>query len=67
METNTNTNQSQTSKSKAYFVEPRAYLSKDKKYLTLVLPGNLIIRKPCNFYKAVMGLPWERAAKESAS
>ena len=67
METNTNTNQSQVRQSKAYFVEPKTYLSKDGKYLTLVLPGNLIVRKPCNFFKAVMGLPWERAAKESSS
>lgn len=31
------------------YVEHRVYLSKDKRYLTLVLPGNIAIRKDWTF------------------
>lgn len=54
-----NANQSQTQKpSRAYYVEPRAFLSRDGQYLTLVLPGNLLVRKHVNFFKKMMGIPF---------
>ena len=55
--------QSQKDKNQAVFADPRAYLSKDGEYLTLVLPGNLIVRKHVNFYKSVMGLPFTPKAR----
>jgi len=63
METNIKINQLQVKQNKAYFVEPKTYLSKDGKYISLVLPGNLIVRKSCNYFKAVMGLPYQKAKK----
>lgn len=60
METKNTNQQNQT---KGVFVEPKVYLSKDRNYITLVLPGNILLRKPCNYFKAVMGLPYERLAK----
>lgn len=56
---------SKKSKSQAVFADPKAYLSKDGEYLSLVLPGNLIVRKHVNFFKAVMGLPFTPKAKAS--
>ena len=59
-----NTNQNQDSQTRGVFVEPKVYLSKDRNYITLVIPGtNFIVRKSCNYFKAVMGLPWERLVK----
>ena len=64
METNKNTNQEQNQLSQGVFVEPKVYLSKDGNFISLVIPGtNLIVRKSCNYFKAIMGLPWERLAK----
>ena len=57
--------QSQKDKNQAVFADPKAYLSKDSEYLTLVLPGNLLIRKHVNFFKSVMGLPFTPKAKVS--
>ena len=63
METNKTTNRNQSNQSKGVFVEPKVYLSKDRNYITIVLPGNLLVRKPCNYFKAIMGLPFERLVK----
>jgi hypothetical protein len=60
VETKNTNHQNQT---RGVFVEPKVYLSKDRNYITLVLPGNILVRKPCNYFKAIMGLPWERLAK----
>jgi len=58
-----NSNQNPDNQNRAVFVEPKVYLSKNRNYITLVLPGNILVRKPCNYFKAVMGLPWERLVK----
>ena len=50
METNNNNTQTKT---QGFFAEPRAYLSKDGEYLTLVLPGNMLIRKHVNFQEVI--------------
>lgn len=55
--------QSQKDKNQAVFADPRAYLSKDGEYLTLVLPGNLLIRKHTNFYKRILGIPFTPKAR----
>jgi hypothetical protein len=52
--------------SQGFFAQPRAYLSKDGEYLTLVLPGNMIVRKHVNYFKAVMGLPFSPKSKQTA-
>ena len=38
------------------YIQPRAYLSKDGEYLTLVLPGNMVVRKHVNYFKAILGV-----------
>lgn len=48
-----------------FFVQPRAYLSNDGEYLTLVLPGNILVRKHVNFFKSVMGIPFTRKTQPS--
>lgn len=60
METNQSQNQAAVAPTRATFVQPRTYLSKDREYLTLVLPGNVIVRKHVNFFKAAMGLAFEK-------
>ncbi|MGE4233113.1 MAG: hypothetical protein AB7F43_07270 [Bacteriovoracia bacterium] len=52
--------------SQGFFAQPRAYLSKDGEYLTLVLPGNMIVRKHVNFFKAVLGIPFTPKAPKSS-
>jgi hypothetical protein len=63
------TNQTETSqdqgKAQGFYAQPQAYLSRDKQYLTLVLPRNMIVRKHVNFFKAVMDLPFERRTREA--
>ena len=56
MNTNKIENQSQTNQAHGFYAQPRAYMSKDGEYLTLVLPGNMIVRKHVNFYKAILGV-----------
>ena len=52
MKTNNNTQPTQTTNvSQGFFAEPRAFLSNDGQYLTLVLPGNMRVRKHVNFFK----------------
>ena len=53
-----------TPNTQANFIQPRCYLSKDGKYLTLVLPGNLIVRKHVNYFKQILGVPYERTQTE---
>lgn len=54
-----NVNESRTNKAPmSQFIEPRAFLSRDGEYVTLVLPGNLLIRKHVHFFKKVMGIPF---------
>ena len=50
-----NTNNTQTN-NQGFFAQPRAFLKGE--YLTLVLPGNMIVRKHVNFYKAILGVPF---------
>ena len=65
METNQNNSTQDQGKATGFYAQPRAYLSRDKQYLTLVLPGNMLVRKHVNFFKAVMGLPFERQVREA--
>ena len=37
------------------FVNPTSVrVSKDKRYLIIALPGNLIVRKPVNYFRAIL-------------
>ena len=64
METKTQVSEIQNSNpNQGFYAQPRAYLSKDGEYLVLVLPGNQIVRKHVNWFKSIMGLPFERKAK----
>ena len=57
MEQNKNENQMQVgNQNQGFFAQPRAFLSKDGEYLTLVLPGNMLVRKHVNFYKKLLGV-----------
>ena len=62
METKKQT-QSKSKNNQAVFADPRAYLSKDREYLTLVLPNNVLIRKHVNYFKAIMEIPFTSKAK----
>ena len=44
------------------FVEPKVFLSKDKNYITMFLPGNMAVRKHVNFFKSILGVPFEKKA-----
>ena len=63
-ETQTQTT-TQQPRGQGFFAQPRAYLSKDGEYLTLVLPGNMIVRKHVNFFKAILGVPFTRKTKQA--
>lgn len=39
-----------------FYIQPKAFLSKDGEYLTLILPGNIIVRKHVNYFKAIFGI-----------
>ena len=56
---------SQSKKTQRSFADPKAYLSKDGEWLSLVLPDNVIVRKHVNYFKSVMGLPFTPKAKAS--
>ena len=65
METNQTASSQDQGKMQGFYAQPRAYLSRDKQYLTLILPGNMLVRKHVNFFKAVMGLPFEKQVREA--
>lgn len=59
MNNNTNEIQAETkTQTKGNFVEPKVYLSKDGEFITLVLPGNQLVRKHVNYFKAIMKIPF---------
>ena len=69
MDTNRNETQAQNTNSipvQGFYAQPRAYLSKDGEYLTLVLPGNMIVRKHVNFFKAILGVAYTRKTKAAS-
>lgn len=53
MNTQNNNTQAET-KAQSQFVEPKAYLKGE--YLTLVIGGNIVIRKHVNYYKKILGI-----------
>ena len=53
-----NKNVNQPNQNQGFFAQPKAYLSKDGEYLTLVLPGNMLVRKHVNWIKAILGVPY---------
>lgn len=46
-----------------FFGKVRAFLSQDGEYLTIVLPGNMLVRKHVNFFKAILGVPYKPKAQ----
>ena len=55
MNTNQQTQKAQQEpKAQGQFVEPKVYLKGD--YLTLVLPGNVLVRKHVNYFKKILGV-----------
>jgi len=69
VEQNKNDIQSQgNNQNQGFFAQPRAFLSRDGEYLTLVLPGNMLVRKHVNFYKKLLGVPFTpKATLESVA
>ena len=51
-------NVTQIQETPAFINDVRISLSKDQQHLLIFLPGNQIVRKPVNFFKAVMKLPY---------
>jgi hypothetical protein len=41
-----------------FLSEVRGYISKDGEYLTLVLPGNMRVRKHRNWFLSMLGVPF---------
>ncbi|MBI3295881.1 MAG: hypothetical protein HYZ71_14240 [Deltaproteobacteria bacterium] len=52
---------------KRTFVEPKVYKSKDQEFLEIVLPGDLIVRKHINYFKAIMGVPFTPRPKKAGA
>lgn len=67
METNQAKTETTNSGNQGFYAQPRAYLSKDGEYLTLVLPGNMIVRKHVNFFKAILGVPFTPKVKKEGA
>ena len=63
MDAITNTTSNPRRQDRRFYAEPQAYISQDGEYLTLVLPGNLAVRKHVNFFKSVLGVPFIPKAK----
>lgn len=42
------------------YAQPRVYLSRDGEYLVMVLPGNMLVRKHVNYFKQILGIPYDR-------
>lgn len=64
MEQNNNDIQTQgNNQNQGFIADVRAYLSKDGEYLTLVLPGNMRVRKHVNFLKKILGVPFTPKAR----
>jgi len=61
----------QAQPAQGFLSDIRAYVSSDGEYLTLVLPGNMRVRKHRNFYLALLGVAFvpkaaQRAAADAA-
>ena len=67
METNKNTTQNSSQQGQRFYAEPHIYISKDGEYLTLVLPGNIAVRKHVNYFKSILGVPFVPKAKAAAA
>lgn len=55
-------NVTKTQESPVFISDVRMSLSKDQQYLLIFLPNNQILRKPVNFFKAAMKLPYTKKA-----
>ena len=62
-QTQDNAVQSTTQPLQGFIAEPRAYMSKDGQYLTLVLPGNMRVRKHRHWFMSILGLEFEAKSK----
>ena len=57
-QTNESNQNQEVNQTQGFYAQPRAYLSKDGQYLTLVLPGDMRIRKSVNWFKKILGVPF---------
>ncbi len=67
METNTQ-NKVNAQRNQGKFVEPTVFVKGD--YITLALPGNILVRKHVNYFKKIMGvsfIPKVRSEDQSFS
>ena len=62
---NQKTNEVQNSKTQGRFVEPTVFLKGD--YITLALPGNVLVRKHINYFKRILGVPFIPKTETSSS
>ena len=46
------------------YIEPKAFLSRNGEYISLLLPNGMIIRKHINFFKKIMGVPFVPKPKD---
>ena len=51
-----NSNQEANQSQKGQFVEPKVFKKGD--YITLALPGNILVRKHINYFKQILGVPF---------
>ncbi len=58
----TNATENQNIQSRTY-VEPKVFLSRNGEYLTMLLPGNLVIRKHVNYFKRLLNVAYEPKTK----
>ena len=64
METNTQ-NKANAQSNQGKFVEPTVFLKGD--YITLALPGNILVRKHINYFKKILGVSFVPAPKKQSS
>lgn len=59
------TNQEQ--KERPTYIEPKIFLSRDGEYLTILVPGNFIIRKHTNYFKKLLGVAFTPKSKHEST
>ena len=60
-----NTEQNAKQSQKGQFVEPKVFKKGD--YITLALPGNILVRKHVNYFKQILGVSFVPVTKPQAT
>ena len=61
----TTTETQNANQSQGFYAQPRVFLTKDGEYLVHLLPGNMVVKKHVNFYKAILTVPFTPKARRA--